>query len=364
MNRPLKEVNMNKNYWDGHIFPILVGGLYNPILYNELFCANVRYNIRPSLNSFSVSGTGTIVCGAGGKTDELCIATDDRDVGKHCDIRISPCAFDECHGITMDIHVIGKKCRLTDRMQGEEYADTRKILERFAERCKAPKEKCRLVDARTLGEEYADPRRVLKQIEEHRKAQKEKLFNGENVDIPDGPDWTVYRPPFDEKTVEALRANVDDKEVEKFEIPMESDKPNYPTKFGEYQTYKFKVLCSGDQYGNYKEVFERELNSERIQCLLKTHRGIPIVDLTTHERRTKHLTILDTVWPSDSIGYVNAIHFHDDEFYDDARPLYVRGITDKFFQDMEDNNVRVTPVFLGVKDKPEEWILMYFTLLL
>lgn len=326
---------MNKIYWDGHIFPILVGGLYNPILYNELFCANVRYNISASLDSFSVSGTGTIVCGVGGNTRELCIATDDRDVGKHCDIRISPWAFDECHGIMMDIHVIGKKCRL--------------------------------VDDRTLGEEYADPRRILKQIEEHRKAQKEKLFNGENVDIPDGPDWTVYRPPFDEKTVEALRANVKEYDVKKFEIPMESDKPKYssaPTKFGEYQTYKLKVLCSGEQYGNYKDVFERELNSERIKYLLNTHRGIPIVDLTTHERRTKHLTLHDTVWPSDSIGYVNAIHFKDDEFYVDARPLYVRGITDKFFQDMEDNNVRVTPVFLGVKDKPEEWTLMYFTLLL
>lgn len=327
---------MNKIVWDCHQFPIIIKGEYNPLLYNELFCANVRYKISTRLDGFSASGTGTIVCGAGGNTRELCIVTNDRDVGKHCDIRISPWAFDECHGIMMDIHVIGGK-------------------------------KCRLVDDRTLGEEYADPRRVLKQIEEYRKEQKEKLFNDENVDIPDGPDWSVYRLPFDEKTVEALRANVDDKEVEKFEIPMESDKHDYssiPIKFGEYQTYKFKVLCSGDNYGNYKDVFERELNSERIRCLLNTGRGIPIVDLTTHERRMKHLTILDTVWPSDSIGYVNAIHSHDEEFYVDARPLHVRGITDKFFQDMEDNNVRVTPVFLGVKDKPEEWILMYFTLLL
>lgn len=281
---------MNKIVWDGNEFPIIIKGEYNPILYNQLFCANVRYKISAGLGGFSVSGTGTIVCGAGGNTRELCIVTNDRDVGKHCDIRVS--SYEIRDIINMDIYVIGKKC----------------------------------------------------------------------------PNWSVDRSPFDEKTIEALKANVKKDDVEKFEIPMESDKPDYlsaPTKFGEYQTYKFKVLCSGENYGDYKEVFERELNSERVQSLLNTNRGIPIVDLTTHERRTKHLlSIFDTVWPSDSIGYVNTIRSYDGEFYVDARPLYHRGITDKFFQDMEDNNVRVTPVFLGVKDKPKEWTLMYFTLLL
>lgn len=68
-------------------FPILVNGRFNEKM-NSMLCKEVSFSITLGFNS-TITGTGTIVFGAGGNTKELIIVVDDREMKRMSDMRFT-----------------------------------------------------------------------------------------------------------------------------------------------------------------------------------------------------------------------------------------------------------------------------------
>ena len=82
------EPMMTKYVSDGtEKFPILVNGKFNEKM-NSMLCKEVSFSITLGFNS-TITGTGTLVFGAGGNTKDLIIIVDDRETKQISDMRFT-----------------------------------------------------------------------------------------------------------------------------------------------------------------------------------------------------------------------------------------------------------------------------------
>ena len=80
-------------------FPILVNRKFNEKM-NSMLCKEVDFSITLGFNS-TITGTGTLVFGAGGNTRELIIIVDDRDMKQMSDMRFTADDIDKMKGFTI-----------------------------------------------------------------------------------------------------------------------------------------------------------------------------------------------------------------------------------------------------------------------
>lgn len=105
LNNPLFEPEpepiMTKYVSDGtEKFPILVNGRFNEKM-NSMLCKEVSFSITLGFNS-TITGTGTIVFGAGGNTKELIIVVDDREMKRMSDMRFTKDDIDKMKGFVIE----------------------------------------------------------------------------------------------------------------------------------------------------------------------------------------------------------------------------------------------------------------------
>lgn len=81
---------------DTEKFPILVNGKFNEKM-NSMLCKEVDFSITLGFNS-TITGTGTLVFGAGGNTRDLIIIVDDRDMKRMSDMRFTADDIDKMKG--------------------------------------------------------------------------------------------------------------------------------------------------------------------------------------------------------------------------------------------------------------------------
>lgn len=77
-------------------FPILVHGDFNEKM-DSMLCKEVSFSITLGFNS-TITGTGTLVFGAGGNTKELIIFVDDREMTRMSDMRFTADDIDKMKG--------------------------------------------------------------------------------------------------------------------------------------------------------------------------------------------------------------------------------------------------------------------------
>lgn len=80
-------------------FPILVNGKFNEKM-NSMLCKEVDFSIILGFNS-TITGTGTLVFGAGGNTREIIIVVDDRDMKRMSDMRFTADDIDKMKGFAI-----------------------------------------------------------------------------------------------------------------------------------------------------------------------------------------------------------------------------------------------------------------------